>query len=276
MLIVLDNFYFSLPFILRALIPFVFLFLVAIVSYKSKQLTLGGCFTAFFVGYILLFVGGFASLSIMLFFFITAGLIGKVTKKDKTIDKITKKGSNRDSIQVLANGGLSALTLIAYYFTNDPLYIACFASCIAESCADTWSSEIGVLSNKAPVSILNFKPIAKGLSGGVSLLGTAAALLASILVGVLYLSSYTSSTLPLFFIVISSGFFSSVVDSLLGATVQVHYYDDKLKLVRECEIDEEGNKLPKIRGIRFFDNDMVNLSSNLISMLFTLSLATLI
>ena len=276
MLIILDNFYFSLPFILRALIPFVFLLLVAIVSYKSKQLTLGGCFTAFFVGYILLFVGGFASLSIMLFFFITAGLIGKVTKKDKTIDKITKKGSNRDSIQVLANGGLSALTLIAYYFTNDPLYIACFASCIAESCADTWSSEIGVLSNKAPVSILNFKPIAKGLSGGVSLLGTAAALLASILVGVLYLSSYTSSTLPLFFIVISSGFFSSVVDSLLGATVQVHYYDDKLKLVRECEIDEEGNKLPKIRGIRFFDNDMVNLSSNLISMLFTLSLATLI
>ena len=276
MLVSLDNLYFSLSFTLRVLIPIAVLIPVAILSYKSRQLTLGACFTAFLLGFVLIYIGGFASLYIMLFFFITAGLISKVTKRNKTVDKINKKGSKRDSIQVLANGGLSALSLVLYYFTNDTIYIACFASSIAESTADTWSSEIGVLSSRSPVSILNFKPMKKGLSGGVSLLGTLSALIASFLISVLYYSCYSSSTLLLFFIVLSSGFFASVLDSILGATVQVHYYDPKLDLVRECEIDEDGNKLDKIRGLRFFDNDMVNFTSNLASILFVLSFASLI
>ena len=42
--------------------------------------------------------------------------------------------------------------------------------------ADTWSTELGVLSSGRPRLITSLKPVEKGTSGGVSLVGTLAAL----------------------------------------------------------------------------------------------------
>lgn len=47
---------------------------------------------------------------------------------------------------------------------------------LASAAADTWATEIGVLSYSPPRSIINFKQVATGTSGGVSALGMAAAL----------------------------------------------------------------------------------------------------
>ncbi|HAF86025.1 MAG TPA: DUF92 domain-containing protein, partial [Sphaerochaeta sp.] len=50
------------------------------------------------------------------------------------------------------------------------------------------------------------------------------------------------------------------------ATVQAHYYDQK----RDCLTEHPtsgGEKLPLERGIRWIDNDLVNLMSNVIATL---------
>ncbi len=47
-------------------------------------------------------------------------------------------------------------------------------------CADTWATEIGTWKKTATYNILNLKPVAQGVSGGISVHGTIGAVLGSI------------------------------------------------------------------------------------------------
>ena len=79
----------------------------------------------------------------------------------------------RNAWQVLANGGVAALCALAALGWRIP-FAAAFAGAFAAASADTWGTEIGTLSRRPPVSILTFRPHETGLSGGITLLGTAA------------------------------------------------------------------------------------------------------
>ena len=87
------------------------------------------------------------------------------------------KGSQRDQGQVIANGGLAAgLVLVHWYYPHlEGVWIA-FAGCMAAVNADTWATELGVLSRTSPRLITNGKVVPKGTSGGVSLVGYLATL----------------------------------------------------------------------------------------------------
>ena len=65
------------------------------------------------------------------------------------------------------------------------------------------------------------------------------------------------------------GFIGCIVDSILGASVQAQYYCEELNTITEKkEYKGKTNKL--IKGIYFVNNDVVNLSSNIISTLIVL------
>src|SRR6202044_93779 len=64
-------------------------------------------------------------------------------------------------------------------------WFVAFAGAYAAATADTWGTEIGTLAAKPPRSILTGKPLATGLSGGVSAPGTAAEVAGSVLIAVL-------------------------------------------------------------------------------------------
>lgn len=68
-------------------------------------------------------------------------------------------------------------------------------------------------------------------------------------------------------IVTLAGFSGCIVDSILGLTIQAHYYDEKEDRITEKEY-VNGKKLPLIRGFRFINNDKVNFISNLFSVAF--------
>lgn len=263
----LDVRYFSLPFSMRLVIALAAVLVIGLIAYWKRQLNLSGVVAAVVMGAAATVMGGFSSLSLYLFFLISAAVIGKLSKRIRGLDRIHKKGGRRDAVQVLANGGAALAAMLIHAFDSSPVYLAVFTACLAEACSDTWASEIGVLSKSEPVSILTFTKVPKGLSGGVSLLGTCSAMLSSILYGIFAFSCYDGINLSLVMVVIFSSFAGVMTDSVLGATLQAHFYDEKEDIITEHSRDREGNALKLVRGLRFMDNDMVNLTSNIITFL---------
>ena len=75
-------------------------------------------------------------------------------------------------------------------------------------------------------------------------------------------------------VVAGSAFLGSVIDSILGATVQVQYRNKEGRATEKKEEDGERNE--RIRGIPGFDNDMVNLVSGILSASLAFFLATVV
>lgn len=269
----LDSFLFNLPLLYRSIVIALSIALVAALAYWKRQLTLSGCVAAIILGSGTLYILGFSGLSVYLFFLITAGVIGKLSKKVRGVEQIQKKGGNRDASQVFSNGAPAFIAALLYLATKNDAFLVVFVSCLAEACCDTWSGDIGVLSKKAPYSIITFTQVPPGQSGGVSVLGTFAGLLCSLLFGTLYISLFNFEAKGFFTVVISS-FFGMILDSILGATIQVHYYDEKKDLITERE-EVDGRKLPVYRGLKFFNNDRVNLTCNIFAFLLAMVFALL-
>jgi len=272
----LDTYFFNLPSSLRYLVIALSLLMIGGGAYAAKQLKLSGVAAAVVIGAVSMYVYGFTALFTFLFFFLSAAIIGKLSKRIRGIEEIQAKGGKRDGMQVIANGGPAALALLLYALSSSEIFLMVFASCIAEACSDTWAGDIGVLSKKEPISILTGKTVMKGLSGGISFLGTSAGLLGSLMVSCLYYSSFAGATLSLAAIAAGAAFFGCLADSFLGATVQAHYYDEERDMLTEHPVSKSGKQLRLARGIRFMNNDMVNLSSNMLTFLFAWGMSYLV
>src|SRR5205085_9892042 len=97
-----------------------------------------------------------------------------------------------------------------------------YVGALATATADTWATELGVLSPQQPRLITTGKHVAPGTSGGITLLGTTAAALGAFALGLVFwlLQRCQRSLIALPLTALVSGLAGSIVDSLLGATVQ--------------------------------------------------------
>lgn len=238
--------------------------LVAFLSYKLRLLTLSGSVMAIVIAIFIYLGFQWKGLVLLGIFFITSSFWSVLKKKEKElVEERLEKSSRRDWQQVFANGGVAALCSVLYYWTKDPNYYILFAIALATSNSDTWASEIGTLSKVKPLSIKTWKRVPKGTSGAISGLGTMAALLGSLLMGII---SYSLFQLPtfLFLFVFLFGFFGNVIDTFLGAYVQAVYQ------CPICHMETEKRYHCKrettlIQGWDFLDNDGVNFLSSLIA-----------
>lgn len=250
------------------------LLILAIVGYFTKQMTVGGLIGAFSIGLIIILSFGFGGLSLLLFFVIAAGILSKLNVNNdiyKEAESIQEKHGSRDIVQVFANGGISFILAIIYLIYPEPLILVMFGASIAEALCDTASGEIGMLFKGNSVSIVTGKPIKPGLSGGVSIEGTIGGLISSLMISLMWYSTYykpSIKTVSLLAIVTLSGFAGGLIDSILGDTLQAHYYDEENDKLVEIEY-KNGKKLPLAKGIKSFNNDKVNFISNLFSIVFS-------
>lgn len=235
--------------------------LLATVGYKFKALSLSGAFGTVAVG--ILIVAGFQGYGLILIgaFFITSSFWSKYSKKKKLkAEDLHEKGSQRDLIQVLANGGVPAFFSIGYFLYPSEAWLVGFITAIAVANSDTWASEIGVLSKRNPISIRTFNQVESGQSGAISVLGTIAAVIGAAFIALLSMLLWDEISLATSLIITLLGLLGCFVDTLLGASLQATYQCPHcLKVIERKVHCQQPTKL--IKGIAVVNNDVVNICS---------------
>ena len=240
--------------------------LVAIAAYKKKALDTKGAITAVIMGIVVLILAGPITWLAMMTFFASSSAISYFKKEAKARLSSEYEKIRRDYKQVLANGLMAAIMSVIFFFTKSDAVLFSAIASIAICCADTWGSELGPLSKGNTFSIISFKRVSKGTSGGVSLLGTTMSLSGSILIAMISLlifvfrPDYTAGEILLIFVIISAlGLLGSLIDSFLGATIQAKYKNKDQQITESPTTAGKNNR--QVSGLKFINNGMVNFLS---------------
>jgi len=242
---------------------FIVAVIIAFAAYRAHSLSRSGAITSIVVGTVIFGIGGWPwAVLLLTFFFTSTGLTRAFQKRKSGLSEKFSKGGQRDAGQVLGNGGLATLFAgLTALAPDDPRLWLAFAAVLAAVNADTWATELGVLNPHPPRMINNPKKVVEqGTSGGISLVGTLAALAGAALIGLLAgaLSpqgiSWTTAV-----IVTLAGLLGSLFDSLLGATVQAIYHCPSCaKETERFPLHTCGTPTVQIRGWKWLNNDWVN------------------
>jgi uncharacterized protein (TIGR00297 family) len=218
-------------------------FLFGLAVWRLRAATLSGALTGAAITANLIFAtasyqyswtwlhGGLMPLLAVFLLTYTATKIGRA-KKERLGTAESKRG--RNAAQVAANLGMASLAASFPYgaFKPDQMLLPSFAAitafasltALAEAAADTISSEIGQVFGGEPRMITTFKPVAKGSDGGITLVGSLAGALASLLVMMIGFAAMRGTHFPGYWVSISlgvvGGTFGLLFDSLLGATLE--------------------------------------------------------
>ncbi|NQX61502.1 DUF92 domain-containing protein [Paenibacillus qinlingensis] len=256
--------------------------LIAGAAYWKKSLSMTGGIAAVLLGTTMYACGSLAWFGTLIAFFISSSLLSKLKHQRKAAaESGYAKGGRRDAGQVAANGGLGLLLCIGNAIWPDPVWWYIYLGVMATVNADTWATEIGGLSKSIPRSIVNGKPVAAGTSGGITGLGLFASLLGGAFIGLVggiyHLGeSHEANSFIVVLVLLGAiaGLSGSLVDSWLGATLQVMFYCDVCGKTIEKQ-EHCSQKARQIRGLRGMSNDVVNASSSLIGGVICFYLSTL-
>jgi len=246
---------------------------IAFLSRRARFLSASGAVATFILGTVIFGFGGWAWSVPILTFFILSSLLSRVGKAAKLrYDLIFEKGSERDYAQVLTNGGIAGLLMILYLFYPAPEFYLCYLGALAAATADTWGTEIGVLWGRNPRLITTFRPVPPGTSGGVTAYGSLGAFLGAFLLSLsgnpFLLGEFTHRLAAVLFVAAFSGFLGSLVDSYLGATVQVQYQCPVCHKITERTVHCQGAPTTAVRGVQWMNNDWVNFLATISGALF--------
>jgi uncharacterized protein (TIGR00297 family) len=148
--------------------------------------------------------------------------------------------------------------------------LAHHATCLA----DTMASELGILSTQTPILITQpWRQVPAGTNGGITALGTFWSIAGGVIIGLLTVAMDWCSglsplnTMPMIVFGGTMGLVGSMLDSLLGATLQSSYYDKDQKLIYHANSDNLPKSAQCISGINVLTNEQVNFLSALIAAL---------
>ncbi len=224
---------------------------IAIWVVWKKWLSMDGLFAAILLA-LLVLLAGIDIIPLVIFF-----VLGSVASKLNTTQKSDhKQGKARDRWQVAANGGIiGILALLNVWGLNahimGPRDMNFFVFVVmAAALGDTLSSELGMRWGKNPRSILTWKQVPVGLSGGVTVFGLLGAFLGGLIMAAYSCVHYEIQWETTGFIALS-GLLGSLIDSLLGDSVQE-------KFERQGNLSDVGMAKERVSGIGGLTNDIVN------------------
>lgn len=238
---------------------------IAAVTIIKKAFTVPAALTACAILVTVAVCGSWAGIFIVVvsyaIIFATDLIVG--ARSEKITADVNQRHGARGIIQVFANAFAATIAIVLSALLDIPELMLVYAAAITECLADSLASDVGVLSRKDPVDICRMKRIRRGLSGGVSLLGTLSAFLGC--VAMFFISSiFFGISLRLAIAVILFPMIGIILDSILGSLVQAKY------LCTVCAKPTEktahcGTSTKKVGGVRLINNDAVNIISNFLT-----------
>jgi uncharacterized protein (TIGR00297 family) len=252
---------------MQVFVGFLLAILIAVLAWRVRALSGSGAWAAVLTGGLIFGLGGLAWAVLLLVFFISSSALSRAfTNRKSNLAEKFSKGSQRDWGQVLANGSLGALLALSFWLApkQEWLWVA-YAGAMAAVNADTWSTELGLLSPVSPRMITNGKKVEQGTSGGVTLAGTLAALAGATLVGLAaIIFSAGQAWLFNLIVIVLGGLIGSLFDSVLGATMQAIYWCPICNKETERHPTHTcGSPTSQVRGWSWINNDVVNLACSL-------------
>ncbi len=222
---------------------------------EKKVLTRGGILCALILDTVISVILGNRGFLALLAFLI----LGVVSDKIKNAGK-KKKSECRTYFQVFANAAPAAACAVCYAIYPHVALLVGFFAAMGEALSDTMASGIGAR-DKHVFDPFRMKKCEVGMSGGMSFLGTAAALLGAFLMMLLGYAFTGGAVLP-FVLGGIAAFLGCILDSLLGSLVQIKYRCAVCGALVEREV-HCGKPAKRVRGFSAFDNDTVNFTSAL-------------
>jgi uncharacterized protein (TIGR00297 family) len=252
----------------RLFLGFIFAIVVASLAYRAHSLSRSGALAAAVLGTVVFGLGGWSWAILLLGFFISSSALSKMFgRRKRSLNEKFSKGHQRDAAQVFANGGFAGIFVLLHLAFPDAVWPwLAFAGTLAAVNADTWATELGVLSRSAPRLITTGRVVERGTSGGISLAGTLAAFGGGLFIAVLAVLFWApGGPLPagtaLWYVLLIglAGLLGSLLDSYLGATVQAIY------TCPACQKETErfprhtcGSQTTLLRGLPWLNNEWVN------------------
>jgi uncharacterized protein (TIGR00297 family) len=204
---------------------FLILLVIIIISVKTEKLTLFAAITGGLIA-ILIFIGaGYTGLTMLAVFFIFGTFATSWKKGEKLRAKSVKDRSiKRNSVQVMANGGVAAImgTLVYFIPEKAQLFRLMMAASLASAMADTLSSELGMIYGRRFYNIITLKKEEKGLDGVISFEGTLIGIIGSAIIALIYGVGFEWDIRILFIII--AGTIGNLFDSVLGALLERKHY----------------------------------------------------
>ncbi len=235
------------------------------ITYRYNFLDLKALLLALFMGFIILFLGGWSFFTLLAIFLFVGSFMSRLST-DGSI-------ALRSWRNVLANGFWPTVSILLYSTTLFREYgLLMFLGSLNAMFSDTLSTEVGMYFGGEPRLITDPKRrVKKGLSGGVTLTGILGGLLASIGFSILAYILLYGRDLKLILYLFIAGVLSSIVDSLLGSTLQAKYKCDVCGETVEYTL-HCNTPTVKLGGYEWMNNHTVNFFTSLFGGLITILL----
>jgi len=202
----------------------------------KKLLTPAGYFHALILGVLVWGCLGWRGYAIVIFYFFVGSGVTKIGMAEKEAAGIAeKRGGMRGPENVWGSALTATLCAIAFAAFTDPGAIATadaadtsaigrlcllgYAASFATKLSDTTASEVGKAYGKRTFSIVTLRPVPPGTEGAVSLEGTLAGVVGSLLLAAVAYGVGTIDGIGVVWCAIAA-FVATGCESLIGATVQ--------------------------------------------------------
>jgi len=281
----------------KLLRSFLLILFIAIVEYRRGSFTFSGAI----IGFIICFIIAYSNIvfAFVMITFVLSGSLAtrykfdlkqsKINENDREINTKKYKKSARDYKQVLSNGAIACFYAIGYCWKTNfsglslpidnkhesSIYSIGFLFTLVCCCGDTLASEFGsVLAKNNPRLLTNpFRIVPVGTNGGISYAGCLFSLFGGFIISLSYIignmifcrSDHLINTLiiniQLILYCTLFGLLGSLIDSLLGSTVQFSGYDRE----RNVTVQKPGPSIERISGRNILSNNQVNLISSFLT-----------
>ena len=243
------------------------------VAFFSRLIAYYGALLAAFLGALFFFAYGGWGIGFVLFCYavmVSVSLVSKLLKND--ISDVVKKTKGKDIVEIVANGFWGIVSAALFLITKNETFFAISLMVVSAGFVDSLASDIGTLSKKTPFDPFRRKRVSRGVSGGMTLLGSMASLIGAFVfaIAIVWIVEWDIILLVPIALVLYAG---SLIDTLLGSLVQVKYQCPICQKTTEKEMHCSVRTI-KVGGVSYINNDTVNILSN--TAVFVLSLLFLL